>query len=188
VRISSRPGWKTSPLARGRIHCCKASSHIIFSLARRGGPYIFPSRSLSAALSRCASAKKPLSAGCSPPRAGAAACLPAIERGLADAVPAAHLHRGCPRRGLVQDPDDLLFAEALPLHGESSCHLGYQENSPPAWTDSRGEAHWHFSCPGASALPNTVSAALMPIAKRGWGLPDGLRFISSCHADLPDCR
>jgi hypothetical protein len=41
VRISSRPGWKTSPLARGRIHCCKASSHISFSLAERGGPYIF---------------------------------------------------------------------------------------------------------------------------------------------------
>jgi hypothetical protein len=37
----------------------------------------------------------------------------------------------------TQHLDDLLFAKALPLHGESSCHH-YQENSPSAWTDSRG--------------------------------------------------
>jgi hypothetical protein len=59
---------------------------------------------------------------------------------FADAMPAAHLDRRRPRGRFVQDPDDLLFAEALPLRGESSCPHGYQENSPPAWTDSRGEA------------------------------------------------
>jgi transposase InsO family protein len=55
-------------------------------------------------------------------------------------VSPAHLDRRRTCRGLVQNPDDLLFAEALPLHGEPSCRHRYQENSHSAWTDSRGEA------------------------------------------------
>jgi hypothetical protein len=39
-------------------------------------------------------------------------------------MPAAHLDRRRTCRGLAQNPDDLLFAEALPLHGEPSCHHG----------------------------------------------------------------
>jgi hypothetical protein len=40
----------------------------------------------------------------------------------------------------------------------------------------------HFSCAAAPALPDTVSAAPTPIAKRTGGLPDGFRL----HVDLSE--
>ena len=69
-----------------------------------------------------------------PPVLGA----PAVERLLGDPVLPAQIGRLRARLRLLQDPDDLLFGESLPLHGECSLSV-LPENSLSKWTVLWGE-------------------------------------------------
>jgi hypothetical protein len=74
-------------------------------------------------------------------RQGAELGLPAVERGLAMPCQRHTSTAAAPAAASLKMPMICSSPEAIPLHGESSCHHSYQENSPPAWIDSRREAH-----------------------------------------------
>jgi hypothetical protein len=90
-----------------------------------GRHLFFVSRSFSAALSRCASARSFFSFAFSPSsafsrlaptRPAPETALPVVERRLADPVLAAQIGRLRSSLVLLQHPDDLLFAEPRSLH------------------------------------------------------------------------
>ncbi len=124
-RISSRPCHQKRLTDQTPDTFTQAGATLTKTLQKRDGPYIFPSRSLMAALSSYASAnscfRRALSSSSHFRRLASLTYMPPyvpplVNGPIADAVLATQIDDGNTRFMLFQNTDDLVFGEPAALH------------------------------------------------------------------------